>query len=106
MSKERGSEVLRRLSGCPRPIESKHLESVFRLIDSVEEIKILDWRPKGTPQLLDAISGRAELSLKSVGKFVDGLFDDKGLVWNVHVFPIGVVETNLAIVEFDSQQAR
>lgn len=104
--KERGSDVLRRLSGNPKPLDVKHLEGVFRLVDSIEQAKILDWRPKGTPQFFDSLSGRAEVRLDGVGKFVEGLCRDDKLIWNCKVFPKGIPWPEIAIVEFSSEQVR
>ena len=106
MVQERGSEVLRRLSGSPKVIDDKHLESVFRLIDRIEEVKVLDWRPKGTPQFFEALHGRAEVSFGAVGQFVEGLCRDENLAWTVRVFPKGIPWPDLAVVDFESQQIR
>jgi hypothetical protein len=105
-AKERGSEVLRRLSGNPKPIDLKHLESVFRLIDTIDQAKILDWRPKGTPQFFEALSASAEIRFDGIGKFVEGLCRDDKLIWNCKVFPKGIPWPEIAIVEFNSEQVR
>ena len=107
MSQERGSEVLRRLSINPKPIDGKHLEGVFRLIDGLEqEIKILGWWSRGNPAFFEALHGSAELSFKTVGQFVEGLCRDDNVAWNCRVFPKGIPWPDLAIVDFESQQVR
>ena len=106
MLQERGSEVLRRLSVGPKPIDGKNLEGIFRLIDNLEEIKILGWWSRGNPAFFEALHGSAELSFKTVGQFVEGLCRDDNVVWTCQVLPKGTPWPDLAIVNFESQQVR
>lgn len=102
MAKERGSDALRRMHGGGSG-DGKHLEGIYRVIDELDEIKILRWINRGTP-VWDRVSAVFEVSAGNAGKFVDQLIRNEQLAPNIRVFPYGIPFPDIAIVELDAER--
>jgi hypothetical protein len=100
MTKERGSEALRRMHGGNN---GEHLEGIYRAIDALEEIKILRWINRGTP-VWDRVSAVFEVSAGNAGRLVDQIVRNEQLAPNIRVFPYGIPIPDIAIIELDAER--
>ncbi len=98
MVQERGSDVLRRLHGDG---PTDHVEGLFQIVDDLgSDLEIRRWHPIGVVNSPLVLEGVFEVSSSRLGGFVDKLFNDELLEATIRVFPIGVVASELAIVEY------
>lgn len=98
MAQERGSEVLKRLTGGPQAFDKTALQRIAKLIDR-DDVKILDWWIYGQPAI-DRVRGAFRCDPKRAASIVEKLVADEAR-WNIRLFPYGIPVPDEVLVQIE-----
>lgn len=92
----RGSAKLVREKGIPK----KELDRLWKMLDEDDSATLVHWLERGQPAV-DSLVGVVKVKFDSAGVFVGKLLGHKGLMLKLKMFPLGIVDPQVVLIEFE-----